>query len=232
MMKSFVFLPLLLLLMGISSYAQDSERKWAIGIFAGKNEYDGDYGNGIMNPDIAFYPCLGFSVNRYLTPSFDAAVFGTYGQYGYYKSAQFSFLGTKTDGSLLLYYKLANGHIFRKDALLRPFLAVGLGVATYGGSRMEGGMDITLPIGGGIKYCYSRSLAFQYQLLMSYTNNDNHDRFVNGHKEVYVTHTIGIVLTLGTMGEKHGKYTPKSIGCRQLVPRPKPSRKKKGRLVF
>lgn len=231
-MKSLVFLPLLLLLMGTSSYAQDSERKWAVGIFLGKNEYDGDFGNGIANPDIAFYPCFGLSLNRYLTPSFDAALFGTYGQYGYYKTSQYSFLGTKTDGSLLLYYKLANGHIFRKDALLRPFLAVGLGVATYSGSRMEGGTDITLPIGGGIKYCYSQSLAFQYQLLMCYTNNDNHDGFVNGYNEVYVTHTIGIVLTLGSMGEKHPKYSSKSIGCRQLAPRPKAPHKKKGRLVF
>ncbi|WP_320054092.1 hypothetical protein [uncultured Acetobacteroides sp.] len=231
-MKNLVFLPLLLLLMGTSSYAQDPERKWAFGIFLGKNEYDGDFGSGIANPDIAFYPLGGLSLNRYLTPSFDAAVFCTYGQYGYYKSPQFSFLGTKTDGSLLLYYKLANGHIFRKDALLRPFLAVGLGVATYSGSRMEGGTDITLPIGGGIKYCYSRSVAFQYQLLMNYTNNDNHDGFVNGYNEVYVTHTIGLVLTLGTSEDKHGKYTPTSIGCRQLAPRPKPSKKKKGRLIF
>jgi hypothetical protein len=206
-MKKRFLLPLLLFLMSVSSYAQNSENRWSIGVFVGKNEYDGDFGNGIMNPDIAFYPCFALSVNRYLTPSFDAVIFGSYGEYGYYKSPEYSFLGMKTDGSLLLYYKLANGHIFRKDARLCPFFAAGLGVATYNGSRIKGGMDLTLPVGGGLRYSCNRNVVIQYQMLMYYTNNDNHDGFVNGHKEVYATHTVGVVITLNILGGKHAGKT-------------------------
>lgn len=183
--------------LAVSSFAQNAENKWSVGLFGGKTEYNGDYGNGFLNFNKAFYPFGAVSVNRYLTPSFDMGLFSSYGDYGYRKDAVQRFLGTKTDLSLLLTYKLANGYILKENAKLSPFISAGMGFAHLSGDRIWNGRDFIIPIGGGLKYNISQSVALQYQLLYNFTNHDKRDGRANGHSEQFASHALGFVFSFG-----------------------------------
>lgn len=82
--------------------AQTDDYKTSIGLFGGKNEYNGDLGNGILNFDKAFYGFGALQVNRYLSPSFDLGLMAGYGHYGFYKESGVQFRGEKLDPTLLL----------------------------------------------------------------------------------------------------------------------------------
>ena len=196
-MKKFVLLPLFLLMFSFS-FAQNAENKWSIGVFGGKTEYNGDYGNGFLDFNKAFYPIGAISLNWYLCRSFDMGIFTSYGEYGYWKDSQHNFLGNKADASLLLTYKLANGYIVNENATVAPFISWGLGIADLSGNRIRSGQDFILPVGGGIKCNFSKNVALQYQLLYNFTNHDFRDRHPNnGHNEQFASHTIGFVFSFG-----------------------------------
>jgi hypothetical protein len=67
---------------------------------------------------------------------------------------------------LLLKYKFSNGYIFKEDAIVSPFLAAGIGMASYSGDRTVGNsVDLTVPVGLGVKLNFTKWLAFQYQFM-------------------------------------------------------------------
>ena len=189
-------LPIFLLALTFS-YAQNAENKWSIGVFAGKTEYNGDYGNGFLNFNKAFYPIGAVSINRYLNRSFDMGIFASYGEYGYHKDALRNFFGTKADANLLLTYKLANGYIFNENATIAPYMSAGMGMAHVTGDRIWNGRDFIIPVGGGLKVNFNKNVALQYQLLYNFTNHDKRDGRANGHNEQFASHTIGFVFSFG-----------------------------------
>ena len=195
-MRKILLLPIFLLALTFS-YAQNAENKWSIGVFAGKTEYNGDYGNGFLNFNKAFYPIGAVSINRYLNRSFDMGIFASYGEYGYHKDAWRNFFGTKTDASLLLTYKLANGYIFNENATIAPYMSAGMGMAHVTGDRIWNGRDFIIPVGGGLKVNFNKNVALQYQLLYNFTNHDKRDGRANGHNEQFASHTIGFVFSFG-----------------------------------
>jgi len=178
--------------------AQSTDKQWSVGLFAGKNEYNGDLGNSIFNFKKASYNFGALSLNRYLSKSFDLGIQGSYGDYGYYKNEIENFKSRKTEGILMLKYKLANGYIFKEEAKLAPYFAVGAGFAGYSGSRVvTGSSDMVLPVGGGVKYNISKAVAIQYQALYHFTNSDKRDRHVAKKNDSFLEHTLGIVFSFG-----------------------------------
>src|SRR3954464_8595908 len=63
--------------------SQSYEHKWNVGLHGGFMQYNGDLGNGFYRFEKAFYGNVGVSVNRYLTPHWDATILGTRGVLGY-----------------------------------------------------------------------------------------------------------------------------------------------------
>jgi len=174
--------------------AQTADIKLAVELGIVKNEYNGDYGNGIFKFD-RMYTAGGVALGYYLNPSFNVGLRSIFGDYGYYENNVNFFRGTKLDASLYTQYKFNNGYILKKDSRLSPFLTVGLGLAAYGinssfdksGSDptlsptiITKGVDLILPVGAGLKYQITERIAIQYQYLYNFTNSDVHDQNRSG----------------------------------------------------
>jgi len=163
--------------------AQTEESKIALGLNFVRNEYNGDYGNGIFNFNQPWYIGGGLSLSTYLNHSFDLGLQESYGRYGYTETNANQFEGTKIDLSLFTHYKLDNGYIFKKESKLSPFISLGVGFVAYAINNsatpyptiITKGNDLILPVGAGLKYQFTRSFAIQYQYLYTFTNADNHD---------------------------------------------------------
>ena len=199
--------------------AQTADSKIALGLNYVKNEYNGDYGNGIFKfGGYDWRNAGGVSLSAFLSHSFDLGLQGSYGDYGYVESTINQFSGAKLDVSLFTHYKLNNGYILSKESKLSPFLSLGLGFASYSTNNdatpyptiITKGTDLILPLGAGLKYQFTNSFAIQYQYLYVYTNADNHDQnrgpnvfgtsahpgYKNGY-DVYGQHWLGLVFGLG-----------------------------------
>ena len=196
-MKKLITLMLFTLIFS-AAFAQNSQHKWAIGLYGGKTVYNGDLGNGFLdfNP---FYALGGISIDRYLNPSIDLGIQAEYGDYGYWKDPTINFLSTKTDGYLLLKYKFSNGYIFKEDAIVSPFLAAGVGMASYSGDRTVGNsVDLTLPVGLGIKLNFTKWLAFQYQFMYNFTNGDKRDNNTTGSRnDGFASNSVALIFSFG-----------------------------------
>ena len=214
--KSLLAIGFLSMLLYVS--AQTSDNKFALGLNYVKNEYNGDYGNGMFNfGGKEWYHSGGLSLATYINHSFDVGVQASFGNYGYVESTVNQFSGSKFDMSFFTHYKLSNGYLFREDSNLSPFLSIGLGFARYGINNdaspyptiITKGIDVILPLGAGIKYQITNSIAIQYQYLYVYTNADNHDEnrpgvfgtsihpnYKHGN-DVYGQHWLGLVFSLG-----------------------------------
>jgi hypothetical protein len=62
-MKKLITLMLFTMMFSVA-FAQNSQHRWAIGLYGGKTVYNGDLGNGFLdfNP---FYALGGISIDRY-----------------------------------------------------------------------------------------------------------------------------------------------------------------------
>jgi len=194
--------------------AQTEDHKVAVGIFAGRNEYDGDLGSSIFRFDKTTRLFGALTLQTYVSPSFDLGVQGTYGSYAYEKGGADLFKGQKYDGFMFLHYKLNNGYILPKTAKLSPFLAVGIGLTGYAGDNGKiktFPMDLSVPLGAGLKYQISSKVAIQYKYLYFLTNHDSHDMKVGNlndradnvnKNDKFGEHTLGIIFSLGGKRDK------------------------------
>jgi OOP family OmpA-OmpF porin len=180
-----------------AAFAQNVDKKWSIGLMGGKTVYNGDYGNGFLDFS-PFYGLGSLSIDRYLNPSFDLGIQGEYGDYGYFDEGKTKFLATKTDGFFLLKYKFNNGYIFKEDAIIAPYLALGVGMATFSGNKTnDEGVDLVVPGGIGFKLNMLPWLALQYQFLYGFTNGDNRDLKVAMNNDGYASNTLGLIFSFG-----------------------------------
>ena len=171
--------------------AQTADVKVGFEVSVIKNEYNGDYGNGIFNFKQQMYPSGGLGIGYYLNPSFNLGLRTSFGDLGFKETIANSFRGRKFDMSVYTQYKFNNGYILKEDSKLSPFLSVGLGLAAYGinSSLDKSGVDATLyptiitkgvdliiPVGAGLKYQISERVALQYQYLYNFTSSDIRDQ--------------------------------------------------------
>ena len=176
--------------------AQTSESKIALGLNYVKNEYYGDYGNGIWKfGNYDWRSAGGISLAAFLNHSFDLGLQGSYGIYGYRETNAHYFTGLKLDASLFVNYKFDNGYILDVNSRLSPFISLGAGVATYsinsavdksGTNKaifptiITDGTDFVIPLGAGVTYHLSNFFSIQYQYLYNITNSDIHDQNISG----------------------------------------------------
>lgn len=237
---SFTSFLLILLFSGVSAIAQTKIHRWAIGAMGGTNQYSGDLGNRVFAFDQAAYGFGGVSFGRWLNPSLNLTVQGTYGAFGYSNKVQ-NYAGHKIDFDLLFSLKFNNGVFLPKAHPIEPFLMAGIGTAGYRGSEIpyvtrEGYRvnDIIIPLGAGVKYQVNERWAIQYYFLYKLTDHDVRDRYVphaetNGQQDHYGQQNLGLIYVLGKIipdGDVDGvpdkrdmcPYTPPgvpvdSLGC-------------------
>ena len=216
------------------------EKRWAFGVSGGTHQYNGDLGNRIFAFDQAAYGYGGLMISRWLSPSFNATVQGSYGAYGYSRP-QLAFAGQKIDFDVLFTLKLNNGVLLPVKSKLQPFLSAGFGTAGYRGSRImsvfrEGYKvnDLLVPVAAGLRYQFDPRFSIQYQFIYKLTDHDVRDRHlpvgdVNGRQDHFGQQMLSLVLQFGNLRKDYDRdgvpdkrdacpYTPPrvpvdSIGC-------------------
>ncbi|MEI8085912.1 MAG: OmpA family protein [Paludibacter sp.] len=184
--------------------AQTKEKPISLSLNLGKNEYNGEYGNGIFDFKKPAYLFGGLTITAFVSNSFDAGLEGNYGHYGYEKDATNRFIGDKYDAYMFINYKLNNGYLLSKTSKLSPFLTAGIGLAGYekiGETTYRTNpspTDLLVPIGAGLKYHISDNVALQYKFVYGITNHDMHDNFkLDDKNEVFAEHILSIAFSFG-----------------------------------
>jgi len=118
--------------------AQSADRPWGLSLYGSANQARTNVRNDIWDMSNSSWGG-GIGINRYLSPSFDAALqlnyfnlkqdapFVTYNRTGYGPGRFDNEMGT---ANLAFKLKLNNGKILKEDAFLKPYLVAGIG-ATY-----------------------------------------------------------------------------------------------------
>ncbi len=209
-----LFTLVILSLMLTVAFGQNTDKKWAVGLMGGKTVYNGDYGADFLEFS-PFYGLFSASIDRYLNPSFDLGIQGEYGDLGYFEAAKTYFLLQKTDVFLLAKYKFNNGYIFKEDAVIAPYLCLGVGGAYYSGDKGDAeGMDLVIPAGIGVKVNMLDWLALQYQFRYNFTNEDKRDLKVAEDNDGFASNSLGVIFSFGAPKDSDKDGVPdKSDNC-------------------
>ena len=116
MKKTILFLVISVITVS-AAFAQNSDKKWGVGLEGGTNEYSGDLGSDFLK--LPFYGYGGLSIGRYICPSFDLGINLTYGDYGHWEDTYYNFLNRKLDGSLQLSFNRITSYNVCYTKLLR-----------------------------------------------------------------------------------------------------------------
>ena len=179
--------------------AQSADKPWAVGLSVGKTAYQGDLGSSFFKPEKAFQGNVGLTFSRYLNPTFNLALNGSYGRYGYMSTPDLdkkvatisthegNFLTNKGQANVMLEFKFNNGWLLPVDFKLSPFLSAGLGAASYTAvdNRGTNNTDFILPIGGGLNYRINDMFNIYWQSTYAYTNGDSVDGVVTETENVF-----------------------------------------------
>lgn len=203
--------------------AQTADFKYGVELNGGLREYNGDRGSTMYfaSGQSFNYQAVGFGFNYYLNPSFDATMYASVGDLGYYDKEYLGFRARVTDIVFGLNYKLNNGYIFNEDALVKPYIRAG-----WGGMQSVSRIIHGIPnwsqsrtwfashwnAGLGIKVRLTPRLDLQVQELYNYSFDDNYDGLPfqwggarlnvgeDGNKplhDAYLYHSVGLVFNFG-----------------------------------
>ena len=195
-----VTLVLMSLMLWQSSFAQTEDKPWAVGLYGGKSEYNGDLGNGFFNFGKAWYGFGGLSVSRYLNKSFDLTLYGSYGEHGIFENPYSRFRARNAYFDLTAKYKF----IKNEYAGLVPYVFAGVGTRFLSAPSSSFAVstgntpDFVLPLGAGVDYRITESIALRYFGTFGWTNHDYHDYQTNTKQHDYqLQHNLGIVFSFG-----------------------------------
>jgi outer membrane protein OmpA-like peptidoglycan-associated protein len=199
-----IFMACLLLSLTLqNSFAQTAEKKWNLGLMAGFNVYNGDYGNSMRDfryEAIRQNPTAAIHLSRYLFPSFDVAINASFGSYGYYFNGLTLFKGDMLHANLNLRYKLNNGYMLSENSRLAPYLFFGAGIANFTGDRINNGQDYPVVGGLGIRYRISTNITLNYQATYGYFSSAHYNPSAHSSatgNDRFMLHMLGIGLDLG-----------------------------------
>ncbi|TAE84289.1 MAG: OmpA family protein [Bacteroidetes bacterium] len=202
--KQTIFIISILLTMSFTSVqGQSYERKWNLGLLGGISVYAGDLGNGMTDFTSDVFKqniIVGGTFSRYINPSFDVALMGTYGSWGYYKNGVTLFKGYMTHGNIHFKYKFNNGYLLKEESRLAPYIFVGAGMSDFKGSNINNGQDYPIIGGAGMRLRLSDAISINYQATYGYMNsayNDPSSGVSPKGTDQFMFHTIGFGFNLG-----------------------------------
>jgi OOP family OmpA-OmpF porin len=191
--------------------AQTPERKWNANFMFGFSEYAGDRGTGFLSYDqttIENTYTYGLGLTRYLNPSFDFGMMGTFGSWGYFEGTGGN--GFKADNMLNLNlhakYKFNNGYMLEESSLFAPYVFAGTGLVRFKGGTTASGSDIPLVLGAGLKLQLGEVVGLNYQATYGYlVTSDRRDLQERGSlNDAFLTQTVGLSFNLGKGKDSDG----------------------------
>lgn len=202
-MKKRIYLLMLAALGIMTVYSQTSEKKWNIGVYGGKSEYNGDIGNGFFNYDEAFYAFGALSVSHYLSPRFNLGVYGSYGEHGFWVDYDYdnNFRAKKLYADLQLQFKFVKN----ENAFFKPYIFTGIGFRNLSDFTANDGSDFVIPAGLALDFKIYKNLSIRYIGSFGYTFNDERD-FDESSKgnDMQLEHSLGLTFNLGSSKDSDG----------------------------
>lgn len=202
------------------SFTQSNEKKWAVGVNFGTQEYYGDLGSEFWT-FVNNHGAFGVSLMRYLSPSFD--VLGTY-SHGLidFEGGKGTFENRLYDYNLALKYKFNNGYIMAEDSRLKPFVFVGFG-ATYSETGHyknvgQNSIDFGVPGGVGLAIRLTDFLDLELRTLVKYSFSDSLDNnqdspFETNFGDIFTYHSVGVIYSFGKRDKDKDGVLDKNDKC-------------------
>ena len=196
---------LITMLFAFSANAQTPDRKWAVGIQGGSEQYSGDLGNGFYSFDQAFYGFLGVSIARSISKHFDVEINATLGEIGHIENGT-----NKFRFSLAQFNVNAKYNFFRYDSVsFRPFVFLGMGYMNF--TDKAGGSDrnfenMQLPsFGAGVTYKVSPTIGVVLKETFIYTDYDSIEYETGKENDFFVQHSLGVVFNFGKVKDRSSR---------------------------
>lgn len=168
--------------------AQTAERPFALGLWGGSTQYNGDLGQGFYSSsgqDAHLH--IGLSAAWFVTNHFDFAMNTTIGSIGYREDQLNNFEANQFQWNAHM-----RAHLFKEERFrVNPYGFVGIGVS-YLSDLKYPGTDIFFPFGAGLKVTLTPKLNLHIQETFAYTDHDNRDKEAGDNFDSFLMHSIGI----------------------------------------
>ena len=144
-----------------------------------------------------------------MSPSWDIEGLLAAGKLGYTPDRKPNqFRGNLIDFNLYAKFKFNNGKLLKEDALIAPYLFLGIGDAYYKSKYVSYvklvskgyGVDFDFPFGAGVQVRLGENAALKIQSTFHYSNTDTYDGTKGSRtnfNDGYLFNTIGLVFHLG-----------------------------------
>jgi OOP family OmpA-OmpF porin len=168
--------------------AQTAERPFALGLWGGSTQYNGDLGQGFYSSsgqDAHLH--IGLSAAWFVTNHFDFAMNTTIGSIGYREDQLNNFEANQFQWNAQM-----RAHLFKEERFrVNPYGFVGIGVS-YLSDLKYPGTDIFFPFGAGLKITLTPKLNLHIQETFAYTDHDNRDKEAGDNFDSFLMHSIGL----------------------------------------
>ncbi len=214
-MKKFTLcLSMLFLSLG-TVMGQTSDQKIGLTVGVGLSDYYGDWNNAFFNSNKAFRTQVGIAGAYYLNPWLNLGLGLNYGAYGFHVPgipgdgtnpiAASGFSSDLFTGTLQLRMKFNNGVFLAEDAMFRPFIFGGGGIANFANNGAPG-LDFSGNAGLGFDVMLSDNIGINYTGNYGYTTGDNRDLAAgySGGNDQYIIHTVGLTYLFGKTVDTDG----------------------------
>lgn len=193
-MKRFLIHLLFATLLPSALFSQTAERPFAIGLWGGITQYNGDLGNGFYasnGPDQHFH--IGLSAAWFIANHFDFSMNATYGTFGYEEDSINKFESNQLQWNCHVRVSLFQEGRYR----INPYGFAGIGVA-YLSDFKKPGTDIFFPFGAGLKISLTDRAGLILQETFAYTDHDDRDGAVKNSNDAFLMHSIGLTYNFAT----------------------------------
>lgn len=178
-----------------ASSAQTEDKKWNLGLHGGVTQYQGDLGHDFYKTKNSMYGFGGLSVSRYLNRYLDANLLLSKGTLGYNNGTTAGFRSDYSAVALNLRFNFVSS-----EYAIRPYVFGGVGVLLFDSQLNfhKEKIDYALPTaGGGINFRLTPIVSLNIQETFMFTDNDTRDGAVQGKKDDFLTHMVGLTFNLG-----------------------------------